>query len=144
MRLPSGRLLSYPWCKVRDYEIKDKKTKKVIEVRRGLTFRRPDGMRALYGGLLCENACQATCADLLREGLVVLEEGLLGHKLDVVLHAHDEIVVECDDDPEIVKQTLKALEHAMTFDRAWAKDFPLAVESTVRWFYSSAKIKEAA
>jgi DNA polymerase len=144
MRLPSGRLLTYPWCKFREYEVKDKKTGKVTEVRKGLTFKRPVGMRAIYGGLLCENATQATCADLLREALVVLNEGLLGPKLDVVLHAHDEIVVECDDNRDTIRKTLEALEGAMTFDREWAKGFPLAVDSVVRFYYSAAKLKEAA
>jgi DNA polymerase bacteriophage-type len=144
MRLPSGRLLTYPWCKWREYEIKDKKTKKVTEVRKGLTFRRPGGMRAIYGGLLCENSCQAACADLLREALVALEEGLLGEHLDVVLHAHDEVVIECADDPETIARSLTALEHAMIFDRAWATGFPLAVESVVRFYYSAAKLQEAA
>jgi DNA polymerase len=144
MRLPSGRLLSYPWCKFREYEVKDKKTGKVTEVRKGLTFKRPVGMRAIYGGLLCENATQATCADLLREALVVLNEGLLGSKLDMILHAHDEIVVECDDNRATIKHTLEALEDAMTFDREWAKGFPLAVDSVVRFYYSAAKLKEAA
>jgi len=141
MQLPSGRLLSYPWCKWREYEVKDKKTKKVLEIRKGLTFRRPIGVRAIYGGLLCENATQATCADLLREGLVVLEEGLLGDKLEIVLHAHDEICIECDDDPETIARAVKALEAAMLFDRAWAKDLPLAVDTTERWYYSASKMK---
>jgi hypothetical protein len=144
MMLPSKRMLSYPWCKWREYEVKDKKTKKVIDVRKGLTFRRPDGMRSIYGGLLAENCTQATCADLLREALVVLHEGLFGDKLDVILHSHDEIVIECDDDPETIARSLKILEHAMTFDRPWAKGFPLAVDSAVRFYYSAAKLKEAA
>ena len=142
MRLPSGRLLTYPWCKWRDYEVKDKKTKKVLEIRSGLTFKRPGGMRAIYGGLLCENATQATCADLLREGLVVLHEGLLGDKLDMVLHAHDEICIECDDDPDTIAHAVKVLEQAMTFDRPWAKGFPIAVDTTVRFYYSAAKLKD--
>jgi DNA polymerase bacteriophage-type len=144
MRLPSGRLLTYPWCKWREYEIKDKITGKVKEIRKGLTFRRPGGMRALYGGLLAENATQATCADLLRESLVILEEGLLGARLDVVLHAHDEIVAECPDNPAEIRRSLELLESAMTLDRAWAQGFPLAVDSVVRFYYSAAKLKEAA
>ena len=41
--------------------------------------------------------------------LVVLHEGLLGEKLDMALHAHDEIVIECDDNPETIERSLKAL-----------------------------------
>jgi hypothetical protein len=62
----------------------------------------------------------------------------------MILHAHDEIVVECDDNRATIKHTLEALEDAMTFDREWAKGFPLAVDSVVRFYYSAAKLKEAA
>jgi DNA polymerase len=143
MRLPSGRLLTYPWCRWRTYEVRDKRTKEVVDVRKGLTFRRPGGMRPLYGGLIAENATQATCADLLRESLVILEEGLLGTRLDVVLHAHDEIVAECDDDPATIRKSLEALESAMTLERDWSAGFPLAVDSVVRFYYSAAKPRES-
>jgi len=52
-------------------------------------------------------------------------------------------VIECADDPETIARSLKALEQAMTFDRPWAKGFPIAVDSAVRFYYSSAKIREA-
>jgi DNA polymerase len=142
MRLPSGRLLSYPWCKWREYEVKDKRTGKVKETRSSLTFRRPGGMRALYGGLLAENATQACCADLLRESLVILEEGLLESRLDVVLHAHDEIVAEVDDNPRAVRAALELLDKSMTMERSWSKGFPITIDAVVRFYYSAAKPKE--
>ena len=48
--LPSGRPLIYPSCKMRDYDIIDKVSKKVLDTRHGLTFRRARGIIALYGG----------------------------------------------------------------------------------------------
>ncbi|HEU4687326.1 MAG TPA: hypothetical protein VFS23_03140, partial [Vicinamibacterales bacterium] len=145
MRLPSGRCLVYPWCAWREYAVKDKKTGTVKEIRHGLTFKRPSGFKALYGGLLAENATQGTCADLLREALVILEEGLIGGtRLDVILHSHDEIVAECDDDPAAIRRTLDVLDSAMTIERAWTRGFPLATDTTVRWYYSAAKLREAA
>jgi DNA polymerase I-like protein with 3'-5' exonuclease and polymerase domains len=77
----------------------------------------------------------------LREALVVLHEGLLGHKLEVILHAHDEIVVECLDTPKAVAEVSAALAQAMTFPRHWTKctfPLPLAVDITERWWYSAA------
>ncbi len=83
--LPSGRILCYPYARF-DEE--------------GITYARAswkpradaaEWPRArLWKGLLCENVVQATAADLLRHAL----RGLDG----VVLHVHDEIVVEGDCD----------------------------------------------
>jgi DNA polymerase bacteriophage-type len=132
MRLPSGRLLTYPWCKVRDYEIKDKRTKTVVDLRRGLTFQRPNGISALYGGRLAENATQAAAADLLRDSLVAIDG-----QLEAVLHAHDEIVIECD--PEDVERHAAMLKSVMERPRAWTRGLPLAVETTERFYYSATK-----
>src|SRR4029077_2811578 len=67
--LPSGRPLIYPSCRMRDYDIVDKVTKKVLDTRHGLTFRRERGFIALYGGRFAENVTQAAAADLLREAI---------------------------------------------------------------------------
>jgi DNA polymerase len=131
--LPSGRPLVYPGCRMRDYDIVDKTTKRVLETRHGLTFRRARGIIALYGGRFAENVTQAVAADLLREALVRMVE--MG--LDVVTHAHDEIVVECA--RRDIEATTAAMQEAMTFDRPWAEGLPLAVDMTERWYYSAAK-----
>ena len=83
--LPSGRILCYPYARFDED---------------GITYARAswkpradaaEWPRArLWKGLLCENVVQATAADLLRHAL----RGLDG----VVLHVHDEIVVEGDCD----------------------------------------------
>jgi DNA polymerase bacteriophage-type len=134
--LPSGRPLVYPSCRMRDYDIVDKKTKKVLDTRHGLTFRRARGIIALYGGRFAENVTQAAAADLLREAIVRLVAG--GHC--VVSHSHDEIVVECD--VRDIAKTERAMQAAMTFDRGWADGLPLAIDMTERWYYSAAKKKE--
>jgi DNA polymerase len=132
--LPSGRPLLYPSCKVRDYEIRDKKTKKVVDVRHGLSFKRGFGEPVgLYGGRFAENVTQAAAADLLRESIVTLVNG--GHR--VVSHSHDEIVVDCA--IEDVAATKAAMEAAMLAERGWADGLPLAVDTTERWYYSAAK-----
>jgi DNA polymerase len=69
--------------------------------------------------LACENVTQATAHDLLREAL---------RRLDgVVLHVHDEIVIETDQ-PEEAKARL---EEVMTTPPFWAAGLPLDVEASV-------------
>jgi DNA polymerase bacteriophage-type len=131
--LPSGRPLIYPECRMRDYEIVDKVTKKVIDKRHGLTFRRARGIIALYGGRFAENVTQAAAADLLREGIVrLVEQGYC-----VVSHSHDEIVVECE--RADIEKTKAAMEEAMLHGHEWADGLPLSVDVTERWYYSAAK-----
>jgi DNA polymerase len=100
--LPSGRILCYPYARFDED---------------GITYARAswkpradaaEWPRArLWKGLLCENVVQATAADLLRHAL----RGLDG----VVLHVHDEIVVEGDCD----------LGAAMCRAPDWATGLPL-------------------
>ena len=66
MALPSGRLLTYPRPRWRDVDVLDKDGKPTGEKRRELSFRRAHGRAKLWHGTLCENAVQATAADLLR------------------------------------------------------------------------------
>jgi DNA polymerase len=131
--LPSGRPLVYPSCKMRDYDIINKTTKKVIDTRHGLTFRRARGIIALYGGRFAENITQAAAADLLREAIV----RLVDQEFAVVSHSHDEIVVECA--RRDVERTMTAMQEAMVFDRPWAAGLPLAIDMTERWYYSATK-----
>ena len=72
----------------------------------------------LWRGLACENVTQAVANDILRHSLRQLE----GH--GVVLHVHDEIVIETDD-PEGVT---RVMERVMTTPPDWAQGLPLAVE----------------
>jgi DNA polymerase len=131
--LPSGRPLIYPSCKMRNYDIIDKITKRVLDTRHGLTFHRAHGVVALYGGRFAENITQAAAADLLREAIVrLVDEGF-----SVISHSHDEIVVECERCD--IERTTAAVKAAMVFDRPWAAGLPLAVDMTERWFYSAKK-----
>lgn len=77
MRLPSGRMIAYPEPKVEKVKKKfgDGKTKVVDQI----TFYGPVpnrtawGRSSTYGGKLCENATQATAADLMAHGSVQAE-----------------------------------------------------------------------
>ena len=74
----------------------------------------------LWMGLACENVTQATANDLLRHALRRCEaEGL-----KVVLHVHDELVLETSDGP----LAERALMDIMTTPPAWAGGLPLAAE----------------
>jgi DNA polymerase len=113
--LPSGRVLCYPFARFEDDG--------------GITYAKASWKPAadakewprarLWPGLACENVTQATAHDLLREAL---------RRLDgVVLHVHDEIVIETDQ-PEEAKARL---EEVMTTPPFWADGLPLDVEASV-------------
>ena len=112
--LPSGRVLCYPFARFEDDGISYAKAswKPAADAKEW-----PRGR--LWRGLACENVTQATAHDLLREALRRLD--------DVVLHVHDEIVLESDR-PEEAKAEL---ERVMTTPPAWAKGLPLKVGSSI-------------
>lgn len=87
-----------------------------------LTYEPPrafDSPPKLYGGKIAENVTQAVCRDLLADAMLRCE----GAGLEVVLHVHDEIVIESREDTE--RETLRKI---MTQSPEWAKDLPLEVE----------------
>jgi DNA polymerase I-like protein with 3'-5' exonuclease and polymerase domains len=75
--------------------------------------------------LACENITQAAANDVLRASLAKLD--------DVVLHVHDEIVVECDaSEAEEVKARIELV---MCTPPAWCADLPLGVEAAIMQRY---------
>jgi DNA polymerase len=112
--LPSGRILCYPFARIEGDEITYAKAawKPKADASEWPRAR-------LWRGLADENLTQAAAHDILRGALRQLE--------DVVLHVHDEIVIETDR-PEEVKTML---ERVMTTPPDWAEGLPLAVEAKV-------------
>jgi DNA polymerase len=108
--LPSGRILCYPFAKFEGDEITYIKAawKPAADAKEWPRAR-------LWKGLACENITQAIAHDLLRHSLRQLD--------DVVLHVHDEIVLETAD-PE-APNTLKQV---MCTPPAWAAGLPLNAE----------------
>lgn len=107
IRLPSGRYLSYPGAKVEGQKITYLGQNQ---------YTRQWGPIGTYGGKLSENITQAMCRDLLADGLLNCEEW----GLPVVLHVHDEIVVEhAFDQQDRLADCMRAVE--------WADGLPLAV-----------------
>lgn len=117
--LPSGRVLCYPYARFEDDE--------------SITYAKASWKPAadakewprarLWRGLACENVTQAVANDLLRYSLRNLN--------NVVLHVHDEIVVESDE-PEIARE---AMVRVMTTPPDWAVGLPLAVEANIMGRY---------
>jgi DNA polymerase len=111
--LPSGRILCYPFAKFDGDEITYVKAawKPAADATEWPRAR-------LWRGLACENITQAVANDLLRNALRQLD--------DVVLHVHDEIVLETSD-PD-APNTLKQV---MCTPPAWAAGLPLSAEVEV-------------
>jgi DNA polymerase len=117
--LPSGRVLCYPYARLESDGVTYAKAswKPAADAKEWPRAR-------LWKGLACENITQATANDILRNALRQLD--------DVVLHVHDEIVVETDK-PEVVDA---ALERIMCSPPAWANGLPLGVEINTMTRYS--------
>lgn len=118
--LPSGRVLRYPYAKLEEDGVSYLKAsfKPSADAKEWPRAR-------LWKGLALENTTQATANDLLRATLRQLD--------GVVLHVHDEVVVEC---PAAQADSVKAeMERIMCNPPPWAKGLPLAVESKVMTRY---------
>lgn len=120
--LPSGRVLCYPNAKFDD-EGNVTYSKAAWKPAADAT----EWPRArLWRGLACENVTQAAAHDILRHSLRQLD--------GVVLHVHDEIVVEC---PAPEAEAVAALMHrVMCEPPAWAVGLPLAAEGVTTTRYS--------
>jgi DNA polymerase len=107
--LPSGRVLCYPYAKLDGDGVSYLKAswKPAADATEWPRAR-------LWRGLAVENVTQAVANDILRHALRRLK--------DVVLHIHDEIVVECVDD------RAAEVERVMCEPPEWAAGLPLAAE----------------
>ena len=111
--LPSGRVLCYPFAKLESDGVSYCKAawKPAADATEWPRAR-------LWRGLAVENVTQATANDLLRVALRRIP--------DVVLHVHDEVVVEC---PEAEGERVAAeVERVMCEPPAWAVGLPLGAE----------------
>ena len=108
--LPSGRILCYPYAKLESEGVTYAKAawKPAQDAKEWPRAR-------LWKGLACENVTQAVANDLLRHSLRQLD--------DVVLHVHDEIVLETDR-----AGAAEELKRVMCTAPAWATGLPLDAE----------------
>jgi DNA polymerase len=112
--LPSGRVLCYPFAKLDADGVSYAKAawKPAADAKEWPRAR-------LWKGLACENITQATANDLLRHTLRQLD--------DVVLHVHDEVVIETDRPEEMAVR----LKEVMCTPPEWAKGLPLDAEVAI-------------
>lgn len=125
MELPSGREMVYrkvarEWVSHYDEEEKRYKRKCCVTaeaVKNGRLMRVP-----LYGGLLTENAVQATARDIFGEHCLALDD-TFGNGT-VLFTSHDEAINEVDQ-----SVTAKDIEQVMSATPEWLKGCPLAAEA---------------
>jgi DNA polymerase len=118
VELPSGRVMVYrnarlvrSWNETYQYE----QTQLVYDAPK------KPGERT-YGGLLVENVVSAISRDLLAASMLACER----EELPIVLHVHDEIVIEV---PQAAAEaSLRRLLEIMSTPPAWAEGFPIEVE----------------
>src|SRR5262249_45743118 len=129
--LPGGRRLYYPNARIEDrlpgycqQQSSPGRTKPTI------VYDEPKAVgQTTYGGKLVENVVQAICRDLLVAALLECER----QQLPVVLHVHDEIVLEVE--AVRAQEALRQLVRIMSTPPAWAAGFPLEVEGFVAGRY---------
>jgi DNA polymerase len=116
--LPSARVLCYPFAKLDADGVSYAKAawKPAADAKEWPRAR-------LWKGLACENITQATANDLLRHTLRQLD--------DVVLHVHDEVVIETDRPEEMAVR----LKEVMCTPPEWAKGLPLDAEVAIMSVY---------
>ena len=131
MRLPSGRLLSYFDPSITTVTDKWKRTKEVISFmgvdnRPGSPTQGKWTRLTTYGGKLCENAVQGMARDVLAEAIVRLVDA----EEPVVMHVHDEVVVELPK-RNITEKRIAGIELMMLQTPEWLEGCPLDVSGWV-------------
>lgn len=125
IQLPSGRKLFYYDAKLGvndwgqtsiEYKGMDQKTKKWWSIK-------------TYGGKLTENIVQAIARDCLAEAMLKLDK----NGFDIVMHVHDEVVIETD----LVKASegLNIVSNILSEDLSWAPGLNLTADGYITPFY---------
>jgi DNA polymerase len=127
IRLPSGRLLCYLGATVEDGDIVfwgvDQKTKQWSRQR-------------TYGARLVENIDQASSRDCLRDLMLAIENDLMDPWGDIVMHVHDEVVMEVD--VAFAERLMQATLAKMRRPYEWAPGLPLKGAGDIMPFYCKA------
>ena len=122
--LPSGRTLDYGLITAT----------KVSKGRLEYTSYFPKGVKMvpvkLWGGFIAENASQALARDIFSDMLVRINAA--GH--NVIMHVHDEIVVEADADT--ADEDLEDIIKIMSTPPEWIPDIPLDAEGSILTRYT--------
>ena len=121
--MPSGRCLRYWAPRIEQGYWEDGSPKAVpdltvLAMKGKAVFR-----RTLWHGLFCENVSQAIAADMLCAALVNMDR----EELPVVLHVHDSVAAEIDEDQ--ADALLPRFRAAMLGMPPWTNGLPTAVEA---------------
>jgi len=122
--LPDGTIIQYPRAKLEYVETQYGGKHQVSYMKASLTPKadaKEWPRHTLYGGIIAENFTQATAGCILREPLRRLE--------NVVLHVHDEIVLEVD--TAIAEDSMTMLQSVMEEVPSWAEGLPLKAEPEI-------------
>jgi len=124
-KLPGEHVIQYPQARIEDVEVPWGGTRPAITALKASYKPKADAKEwprgALYGGLLAENCTQATAACLLRDAL--------RRATDVVMHVHDEIVLEVPYDE--AEDAAKGLQVLMETNPAWSTGLPLDAKISI-------------
>ncbi len=132
--LPSERCICYPYPKLLAGKWGDQLTYMTMpsaeDTKKGKVIADPGNSPkwarvATYGGSLMENVVQALCRDLLVDVMLRLDDAGAA----VVLHVHDEAVIEVDEVK--AERARAAMAEIMCSPPAWAKDFPLTAKPAI-------------
>lgn len=118
--LPSGRVLDYG-------KLSTKKQEDKIHY---VAMMPKNGKRVpvkLWGGLVAENASQALARDIFSDMLCRINN--IGNGVDLVMHVHDEVVLEVDADK--AEQALEEVIKIMSTPPDWIPDIPVSAEGKI-------------
>lgn len=122
LMLPSGRCLCYVSPRI------DEKGFSYLGVN---PYSRKWGRVRTYAGKVFENVVQATARDVLMEGLALSDK----FNYNPILHVHDEIICEVEDDGAFSSGDLVGF---MTADFGWTAGLPLAAKGEEMYRYRKA------
>jgi DNA polymerase len=135
--LPSGRDLYYRHCRIESRVSRvAARSGTHLKARPTLVYQGPRGETELFGAKIAENLVQAICRDLLCCTLIRCEQ----EGLPVVLHVHDEVVVQVK--AARAEEALHRLVAIMVRPPGWAVDFPILVEGFASPRYTKSPFKD--